>query len=375
MKTTAIQRGFRAMLAKLEVDGQLVINPSFYFQQFLRLSCLWLSAIIGIFFLEIFQESFTVVTQWSILLLSAVSLGLFWHQLAFVGHDAGHNTVHGTQVGDRPLGWLISALFGVSIQWWKSTHNVHHLVTNMLEDDPDVQHMPVMCLDPRALDGYYSTYAERQFQLDSLGRFFIPFQHWLFYPIMAVARVNLYAQSIIHVCGKWKHRVPYRFVEFMSLLLFWTWHMTLLFAVYHASGRISRWFSTLTFFFVSHAVAGLTHVSITLSHFPRPLVSGENNVGVTHDAQCWIENAAHSSLDISCSPQWDWFHGGLQFQVAHHLLPRVPRHRLRYVNDHYVVPFLKSYGLPYHTSSFVEANLAVLSVLRDTAQTVQKKNN
>lgn len=37
------------------------------------------------------------------------------------------------------------------------------------------------------------------------------------------------------------------------------------------------------------------------------------------------------SMDVDCSWYMDWFHGGLQFQVVHHLFPRIPRHNLRYV--------------------------------------------
>ncbi|KAJ0971498.1 hypothetical protein J5N97_019457 [Dioscorea zingiberensis] len=38
----------------------------------------------------------------------------------------------------------------------------------------------------------------------------------------------------------------------------------------------------------------------------------------------WFEKQTMGSLDIACSPWMDWFHGGLQFQVEHHLFPRLP---------------------------------------------------
>ena len=37
-------------------------------------------------------------------------------------------------------------------------------------------------------------------------------------------------------------------------------------------------------------------------------------------------------MDWSCPPWMDWFHGGLQFQIEHHIFPRAPRHRLRAIS-------------------------------------------
>lgn len=50
---------------------------------------------------------------------SAVFLGLWWHQLAFVAHDAGHSGVSGKWWLDRLLGIFIADfLGGLSIGWW-----------------------------------------------------------------------------------------------------------------------------------------------------------------------------------------------------------------------------------------------------------------
>lgn len=38
-------------------------------------------------------------------------------------------------------------------------------------------------------------------------------------------------------------------------------------------------------------------------------------------------------MNIDCPKYMDWFHGGLQFQVEHHLWPRLPRHNLRRARD------------------------------------------
>ena len=46
------------------------------------------------------------------LILSAIQLGFFWQQLAFVGHDLGHHVV----THDRNLDDILSAVFGNFLQ-------------------------------------------------------------------------------------------------------------------------------------------------------------------------------------------------------------------------------------------------------------------
>lgn len=63
--------------------------------------------------------------------ISACFLGLFWHQIMFTAHDAGHRGITKDITKDTLIGIFIADFCcGLSIGWWKSSHNVHHLVTN-----------------------------------------------------------------------------------------------------------------------------------------------------------------------------------------------------------------------------------------------------
>lgn len=70
---------------------------------------------------------------------AALSIALFWQQVAFVGHDLGHCAVTHSRTTDNMLGLLVNAGVGIGMSWWKSTHNVHHLVVNSADSDPDIQ--------------------------------------------------------------------------------------------------------------------------------------------------------------------------------------------------------------------------------------------
>lgn len=49
----------------------------------------------------------------------------------FTAHDAGHRGITHNFVVDSLIGIFIGNFCsGLSIGWWKSSHNVHHFVTN-----------------------------------------------------------------------------------------------------------------------------------------------------------------------------------------------------------------------------------------------------
>jgi delta8-fatty-acid desaturase len=77
------------------------------------------------------------------------------------------------------------------------------------------------------------------------------------------------------------------------------------------------------------------------------------------------------TLNVSCPKWFDWFHGGLQFQIEHHLLPRLPRCHLRTVADRYVRPFAEKFGLPYVSVDFITGNKMVYQQLKDSALVAQ----
>lgn len=66
----------------------------------------------------------------------------------------------------------------------------------------------------------------------------------------------------------------------------------------------------------------------------------------------------------------DWFHGGLQFQVEHHLFPRIPRSRLRSLAP-LVQTFCKENDLPYYSYGFFKGNGLVRDVMREVADQVK----
>ncbi|KAF2724051.1 fatty acid/sphingolipid desaturase [Polychaeton citri CBS 116435] len=292
--------------------------------------------------------------------LSAVFLGMLWHQLVFTVHDAGHMGITHDFHVDSCIGIGIAGfLGGLSCCWWKRNHNVHHIVTNSAEHDPDIQHMPFFAISHRFFSSLRSTYYDRVMTYDSVAKFTLRYQHWLYYPILTLGRFNLYVLSWQYIfLGQGPRKGPawwHRYLEVAGQFFFWYWfgYLTLYKSVPSNSQRV-------LYLLISHAVTMPVHVQITLSHFAM----STTDLGV---AESFPQRMLRTTMDVDCPAWFDFFHGGLQFQAVHHLFPRIPRHNLRKAQV-YVREFCMDVGIPYTIHGFKEGNEQVIGQLGEIAK-------
>lgn len=279
-------------------------------------------------------------------------MGLFWIQSGWIGHDSGHYKVISNPRFNRFTQVLTgNCLAGISIAWWKKNHNFHHIACNSLDCDPDLQHIPFFAVSSKLFNSITSHYYERKLKFDTVARFLISYQHWTFYLVMCFARINLFAQSFILLLSK--RNVPKRGQEILGILVFWIWYPLLV-------SCLPNWGERTMFVISSFSVTGIQHVQFCLNHF-----SSNVYVGLPHGND-WFEKQTMGTLDIICSSWMDWFHGGLQFQIEHHLFPRLPRAQLRKVSP-FVKELCKKHNLPYINVSFMKANALTVSTLRRAA--------
>ncbi|CAO2654268.1 Nn.00g110010.m01.CDS01 [Neocucurbitaria sp. VM-36] len=291
---------------------------------------------------------------------SAIPLACLWHQLTFTVHDAGHMGVTHDFATDSIIAMFIASYVGgLSACWWKYNHNVHHLVTNDPEHDPDIQYIPIFAVTHRFLQSLTTTYYERVMEYDAVAKVLVRIQHYTYYPIMLFARFNLYRLSLEHLLGgkgpkkgaAWWHR----YFELTGMAVFWAWYG---YGVVYKS--IPDNWSRFWFVLISHALTSPLHVQITLSHFAMSTA----DLGI-HES--FAQKMLRTTMDVDC-PQWlDFFHGGLQFQAVHHLYPRIPRHRLRETQK-LVQEFCNEVDIPYALYGFVDGNKKVIGRLADVAR-------
>ncbi|ODQ65828.1 fatty acid/sphingolipid desaturase [Nadsonia fulvescens var. elongata DSM 6958] len=341
-----ITEKFRTLHARFQREGYFNCNYWGYVREFSRISTLF------------FLSYYFFKPGW--LFLSATCLGLAWHQLTFIAHDAGHLAItHNYQV-DNILGTLIADLLGgLSLGWWKRNHNVHHIVTNDPVHDPDIQHLPFFAVSTRLLDNITSTFYEKVLYYDAIAKVFIKIQHYSYYVVLCFGRFNLYRLSWEYLLlglgprkgkGAW---LRYLELVFLATFFYWFFYLVIACSLHTAS---DRWLYVL----VSHIVTMPVHVQITLSHFAM----STSDLGVS---ESFTQRQLRTTMDVDCPAWFDYVHGGLQFQAIHHLFPRMPRHNFRAAQK-LVKEFCEDIGIKYTIYGFTEGNGEVIGKLKQVAK-------
>jgi len=204
-----------------------------------------------------------------------------------------------------------------------------------------------------------SYYGGFEFLWDAVAAITVPVQKYTYYPVMAIARFNLYILSwgfLISPRARNKGTMWWtRPTEVVGIsVYFFLYFYVLLWS------NIPTWTSRAIFLLTSHLITMPLHVQITLSHWgtsTADLGPGES----------FAQRQLRTTMDVAC-PQWlDFIHGGLQFQAVHHLFPRVPRHNLRKLQE-LVREFCAETEIEYMIHGFAAGNGVVLSRLQQVAE-------
>lgn len=359
----AITSEYRALHQRIKDEGLYACRYSEYAKESIRYAILF-----GVFL-------YLIHIEWY--LTSALALGLFWvccdtcnmcnancvqQQIMFTAHDAAHCGITANFVLDTLIGAFIADFCcGLSVGWWKSSHNVHHLVTNDPTHDPDIQNIPLFSNSPTFMKSVLSTFYNFRFVWDGAAEFLIPYQKYTYYPVMALARFNLYILSWLHLVSPRAAQLGAawwtRPVEIAFMACYW-----ILFGYCLVWRTLPTWPIRIAFVLISHMVTMILHVQITLSHWGMPTA----DLGPT---ECFAQRQLRTTMDVDCPAWLDFLHGGLQFQAVHHLFPRVPRHNLRQVQA-MVRDFCEKTEVRYQCYGFLRGNEIVLSRLEEVAKMV-----
>lgn len=291
---------------------------------------------------------------------AGLSLGMLWHQLVFTAHDAGHMGItHGYYFDSITAIVIADFIGGLSMGWWKFNHNVHHIVTNSPEHDPDIEHMPLFAISHRFMSSLKSSFYERVMTYDAMAKLLLRVQPYTYYPFLSLGRFNLYRLSwdyLIMGRGPQKGQAAWlRWLEIVGHIFFWAW-----FGYGICYRTIPDNWSRFVFVMVSHISSSPLHLQIVLSHFAMSTA----DLG---PQESFAQKMLRTTMDVDCPPWLDWIHGGLQFQAIHHLYPRLPRHNLRAAQK-LVQEFCNEVGIPYALYGFVAGNEEVVGRLSEVSK-------
>ncbi len=288
-------------------------------------------------------------------LVAGILLGLFVQQAAFIGHDLGHNSVM-----TRDRGWLFNRkykragtlvianlCFGADGLNWSKNHEEHHKVNLLYDKDPQNNHVPWILYEAGELD-YYTARGGR---LTPFHRFWMRHQHLFVLPLLlAYGKLNmLVKQKKLYFRGQYL-----RFLAIVAHVAIW---VVLFVRTDYSFGFVA----------MALATAGVLHIQILLSHayMPRFTEAEQHRLG-------WIRYQILGTQNVETSWYDDWFHGGLQYQIEHHLFPGVPRHNLRTIKP-WVMELCKKHGLPYRCDPFLVCITDMLSSLYREAHKVEMR--
>lgn len=266
------------------------------------------------------------------LLLGGIA-GLACVQLGFIAHDAGHGSVGRSRLANTLAGHLaFTILNGLGFQSWRVRHNEHHAFCQDESRDPDLACAVVMSLTPRSA-------AEKR----GLGRRLLPYQAWYLWPATLLFAHSLRSQSLAR-CYREPRRYP---MDCILLPLHYTGWLVLPFlATGSGAGR-----SAAVYLACSAVMGVYLAVLFWVNHVGMPAQQPGHKLAALEQQVVGTRNLRHA-------PWLDFFFGGLDFQIEHHLAPEVPSAHLRELQS-ITRRHCRAAGLPYHEECFGSALASV----------------
>jgi fatty acid desaturase/predicted heme/steroid binding protein len=353
IKQKEFEKAYRELRAKLYAMGMFNASPLFYVYKILsNIAICAASVYCALGFDSIYMH-----------VVGALLLGLFWQQCGWLAHDFLHHQVFKTRAYGDLVGVVVGNLFqGFSVQWWKSKHNSHHAVPNLhasspeaSDGDPDIDTMPILAWTLKMAETASTS---------KWGRFLINWQAVFYFPVLLFARLAWAYQSWVFVFGGYgqhsvkgaaldRKKMAFPLLEKLGLIF----HYAALFTVMYQMPAVSA----LVYFLVSQTSCGLMLALV--------FGLGHNGMAVypANERPDFWKLQVTTTRNVTSTPFVDWFCGGLQYQVDHHLFPMLPRHNLKKVHV-LVESFCKEQGVTYHEADMIVGNIEVLTHLHQVTQ-------
>lgn len=298
-------------------------------------------------------------------IFGGILVGLAQHQWAFIGHDGSHGAILKSWGPDFALSILCGTLgFGCSSSWWKYTHNNHHVVTNEYDRDTDITHLPFYAVSKHMLTSERKGTEWGSWESGnaitkmskweaSLARVMVRIQAFTFFPVMLlIARASLLINMLIMMFVT--NKVPSMQWQSFHQPTFWKWadriavlgHIAWVYIVF---GHVVPEGNRLTSFLAHWVVVSSLHVQLVANHWDRPNKFSED------EEDSWVVKQIVTGRNYESSWYNGWLHGGLEFQIEHHIFPRLPKYSLERCRDEFVRPFCVKWGLPYSSTGFLHA--------------------
>ncbi|MFJ9637549.1 acyl-CoA desaturase [Streptomyces sp. NPDC101178] len=278
-------------------------------------------------------------TWWSLLL--AFPLAVLWTRTAFVAHDAGHFQITGGRKASRLIGLIhANLLLGMNEAWWNDKHARHHANPNHVDKDPDVGVGALVWTQKQAA------------QRAGFARWLTRNQARLFFPMLLLEGIALKVYGF-QFLGRQpaRERVLSALLMAAHLALYATLLLTVL-----SPGK------ALVLTLLLHALFGL-HLGLAFA----PNHKGMEMPDPDGDRWGHLQRQVLTSRNVRGAILTDWFLGGLNYQIEHHLFPSMPRPHLRLAQP-LVKEYCRSIGIPYAETGLIESYRQALTHMHEVGE-------
>lgn len=258
--------------------------------------------------------------------------------LASVGFSVMHDANHGSY-STRPwlndfLGLSLNAM-GASSYFWKQKHNIiHHTYTNVDGIDDDIAKSPII----RQCESQKWVPAHKVQYLYLLPVYSLSTIFWIF-----IMDFKKYFSHKIYTTDAWK-------MDTKNHIIFWATKILYLFAYVALPIYIWGFLPWFAGYMALNAVMGLTlSIVFQLAHVVENTEFEHVPLDETkHIETAWAEHQVRTTANFAMGNKIvSWFVGGLNFQIEHHLFPRVSHIHYPAISK-IVMQKCKEFNLPYN---------------------------
>jgi len=258
-----------------------------------------------------------------------------------IGHDASHGAYSTNPRINKLLSYSWN-IVGISSYMWELKHNMgHHSFTNVPDSDPDISQNRLLRLNPdytyRPFYRYQHFYAILLYSLMSV--FIVFFKDFMLY------REKRFGNRIID-----RHPMKEWVILFATKAFYFTYGLIIPLIVLPYA-----WWQILLMFFASHAVAGISlALMLVPPHInPHTFYTSPDASGTIKN--CWAIHQVESTIDLSAGSFWiNWFTGGLNTHVVHHMFPQVCHIHYRKISS-IIRDTANEFGVKYTNVPFLRA--------------------
>ena len=284
---------YRVLTSRINDAGLLDREPGVYMVKMVLIAAAFASGWVALF---------AVGDSWASLGVAPL-LAILFTQVDFVAHDAGHHQIFESPRANKLVGLVAGNLLtGLSFGWWVPKHNAHHAHPNVVGRDPDIGG-GVLAL---------SFTADAAQSRRRAGRVLARHQAWLFFPLLLLEGAGLHISGVEHLV---RRRDRSAAVEGALLAVHAALYLTVLLWVLSP-------LRALAFVTVQQGLFGLyLGCSFAPNHKGMPVMRDDRDLGFVHRQVLTARNVAGGRVVA-------FLFGGLNYQIEHHLFPRMPRSNL-----------------------------------------------